>query len=114
MIKSNKPRGEVKLDKSSGSPVISKTANPMRADVNQARGPRSGNAGNTTKQADFMAEKSDRSGYFKQLADMVTGALESRGSGMKSNRPASDDHKALVSLKGDFGRAKRGPTKGNK
>lgn len=114
MIKSNKPRGEVKLDKSDGSPVISKTANPMRADVNQARGPRVGNNGNTTKQGDFLAEKSHRSSYFQDLANMVTGALESRGSGMKHNRPAGDDVKALTSLKGDFGRAKRGPTKGNK
>jgi hypothetical protein len=114
MMKSNKPRGEVKLDKSSGSSVISRTANPMRADVNQGRGPTAGNHGNTTKQGDFLSEKSNRSGYFKQLADMVTGALERRGSGMKHNRPAGDDEKALTSLKGDFGRARRGPTKGNK
>lgn len=114
MIKSNKERGAVKLDKSQGSPVISKTANPHRADPNQGRGPTTGNHGTPSKQKTFLEEKSDRSSYFKQLANMVTGALERRGSGMKSNRPASDDHKALESLKGDWGKAKRGPTKGNK
>jgi hypothetical protein len=80
---------------------------------NQKRGPRTGNTGNPSKRAAFTAEKNDRTSYFKQLADMVTGALESRGSGMRSNRPASDDHKALKSVSPDT-RVKRGPTKGNR
>lgn len=111
--KSNKPRGAVKIDDSRGSPVIRSTANPQRAEINQRRGPTTGNHGTPAKQNAMLMEKSDRTGYFKQLADMVTGALESRGTGMKSNRPSSDDPKALKSLKGDFGRAKRGPTRGN-
>ena len=112
-MKSNKERGPVKIEKNTGSPVISKTANPHRAEINQARGPRTGNAGNTAKQGDFLKEKSSRSSYMAALADMVTGALERRGQGMKPNQPAVDDKQALRSLKGDFGRAKRGPTKGN-
>ena len=68
MPKSNKPRGAVKMDTSSGSPVRRDTANPQRAAVNQAQGPRSGNAGNATKQKSFLAEKSDRTSYFQGLA----------------------------------------------
>lgn len=111
--KSNKPRGAVKLDKASGSPVISKTANPKSAPVNQSRGPTTGNSGNTTKQREFLASKSDRSSYLKDLADMVSSAFGRRGEGMKSNRPASDDHKALESISPNT-RVRRGPTKGNK
>jgi len=109
---SNKPRGAVKLDKASGSPVISKTANPHRADPNQAQGPRSGNVGNATKQKSFLAEKSDRSSYFQQIATMVTDAFGQRGEGMKSNRPSTDDPKGLKSISPNT-RVRRGPTKGN-
>lgn len=111
--KSNKPRGPVKLTKETGSPVISRTANPNRAAVNQSRGPTTGNVGNATKQREFLSTKSDRSGYLKSLADMVANAFGTRGEGMKSNRPASDDHKALKSISPDT-RVKRGPTRGNK
>lgn len=82
MIKSNKPRGPVKLDKSN-SPGTTKTANPQRKDVNQARGPQSGNAGTPAKQKSFLEEKSDRSSRFQQLADMVSNAFGRRGEGMK-------------------------------
>jgi hypothetical protein len=109
---SNKPRGPVKLDKASGSPVISKTANMHRADPNQAPGPRSGNAGNVTKQKSFLAEKSDRSSYFQQIATMVSDAFGQRGQGMKSNRPSTDDVKGLKSISPNT-RVRRGPTRGN-
>jgi hypothetical protein len=112
MPQSNKPRGPVKLDRASGSPVISKTANMHRADPNQAQGPRSGNSGNVTKQKSFLAEKSDRSSYFQDLATMVTDAFGRRGEGMKSNRPSTDDPKALKGISPNT-RVKRGPTKGN-
>lgn len=82
MIKSNKPRGPVKISNES-SPGTTKTANPNRAAVNQAQGPRTGNAGTVSKQRSFLEEKSDRSSRFQQLADMVTGALSRRGDGMK-------------------------------
>lgn len=116
MMKSNKERGAVKIaaEKDPKGTARASTANPMRAEVNQARGPRSGNAGTPAKQGDFLAEKSKRGSYMAALADMVSGALERRGQGMKPNQPAVDDKKALTSLKGDFGRAKRGPTRGNK
>lgn len=85
----------------------------MDKKINQARGPRTGNAGNTDKRHSFLAEKSDRSSYFKDIADMVTGALERRGRGMKSDRPAADDHRALESISPNT-RVKRGPTRGNR
>jgi hypothetical protein len=81
-MKSNKTRGPVKLDKSN-SPGTTKTANPHRADPNQARGPVSGNAGTPSKQKSFLEEKSDRNSRFQQLADMVMNGFSKRGEGMK-------------------------------
>lgn len=82
MTKSNKARGPVKLDKS-GQPTTNKTANPHRADPNQAQGPRSGNSGTASKQKSFLEEKSDRNSRFAQLADMVMAGFGRRGEGMK-------------------------------
>ena len=82
MVTTNKPKGPVKLDKSN-SPGTTKTANPQRASINQARGPQSGNAGTPSKQRSFLEEKSDRSSRFQQLADMVSSAFGKRGAGMK-------------------------------
>lgn len=111
MATSNKPRGAVLLDKSQGSTVISKTANPNRAPANQARGPRTGNAGTPSKQKDFIAEKSRTSSYRSQLADLVTSAFGKRGEGMKPNRPASADPQALKSISPNT-KTRRGPTRG--
>ena len=80
--KSNKPRGKVLISNES-SPGTTKTANPQRKAVNQARGPQSGNAGTPSKQKSFLEEKSDRSSRFQQLADMVSNAFGKRGEGMK-------------------------------
>ena len=108
MPKSNKPRGAVKMDTSSGSPVRRDTANPQRAPVNQAQGPRSGNQGTPSKQRAFLDEKSDRSSYFQGLADMVMDRLAMRG----------EVHKSYISPAlepiSPHTRVKRGPTKGNK
>jgi len=82
MIKSNKARGPVKISNES-SPGTTKTANPQRKDINQARGPVSGNAGTPSKQKSFLEEKSDRNSRFAQLADMVMSGFGKRGAGMK-------------------------------
>lgn len=112
MATSNKPRGAVLLDKSSGSPVISKTANPKRAPVNQARGPQTGNSGTPSKQKSFLAEKSDRGSYMSSLANMVSDAFGRRGQGMKPNQPNPDaDKTALRSISPDT-KTRRGPTRG--
>ena len=106
--KSNKPRGPVKIDTASGSPVRGNTANPQRAAVNQAQGPRTGNTGTPSKQRAFLAEKSDRTGYFQGLADMVMDKLSMRGEVHKSYiSPALEPISANT-------RVKRGPTKGNR
>jgi len=81
--------------------------------VNQKQGPRTGNRGNPTKHSEFMAAKADRISYMGSIADQVSAAFGRRGEGMKSNRPASDDVKALKSISPDT-RVRRGPTKGNK
>ena len=107
MPQSNKPRGAVKMDTSSGSPVISKTANPQRAAVNQSRGPTTGNQGTPTKQKTVLAEKSDRSSYFQSLADMVMDKLAVRG---EVHKPYTSP--ALEPISPNT-RVKRGPTRGN-
>ena len=105
--KSNKPRGAVKIDTAKGSPVISKTANPQRAAVNQGRGPTTGNQGTPSKQKTFLAEKSDRTSYFQQIADMVMSKLTVRGEQHKAyTNPALEPISPNT-------RVKRGPTKGN-
>lgn len=107
-MKSNKPRGPVKIDKGTGSPVIRDTANPQRRAVNQGRGPTAGNQGTPSKQRAFLEEKSDRTSYFKSLADMVTNALTRRGEGHKAHTtPELEPISANT-------RVRRGPTRGNK
>lgn len=105
--KSNKPRGAVKIDSASGSPVISKTANPQRAAVNQSQGPRTGNQGTPVKQKTFLTEKSDRSSYFQQIADMVMDKLTVRGAAH-----ATKINPALEPISPNT-RVRRGPTRGN-
>ena len=50
--------------------------NPEEKSVNQAQGPRSGNAGNTAKRDAFLKEKTG--GFREELADFVMSALEKR------------------------------------
>lgn len=91
-----------------GSPVIRSTANPKRADPNQKQGPRTGNTGTPAKQSAMMMEKSDRTSYFKQLADMVSNALTRRGEGHKAHTsPSLEPISANTQVR-------RGPTRGNK
>ena len=82
MVTTNKPKGPVKISNES-APGTTKTANPNRKAVNQARGPQTGNAGTPGKQKSFLEEKSSRSSRFSQLADMVMAGFGKRGQGMK-------------------------------
>jgi len=59
------------------------TANPQAKPINQKRGPTTGNKGTVSKRDEFMAMKSTSGSEKSALADMVTGALETRGRGMK-------------------------------
>ena len=57
------------------------TKNPQAKEINQKRGPTTGNAGTPTKRNDFMDAKSVSSSEKASLAKMVTDALEMRGRG---------------------------------
>ena len=103
MMKSNKPRGPVKISNES-SPGTTKTANPQRKDPNQAQGPRGGNAGTPSKQKSFLEEKSDRNSRFQQLADMVMNGFSKRGEGMKPHIEAATEP---VSSNTNVGRRKK-------
>ena len=102
MVTTNKPKGPVKINNES-APGTTKTANPNRKAVNQARGPQTGNAGTLSKQKSFLEEKSDRSSRFQQLADMVSNAFGKRGQGMK---PHLEDAVEPVSGNTNVGRRK--------
>jgi hypothetical protein len=83
------------------------TKNPQSRDINQSRGPTTGNENTGTKRADFMAEKKSSGNEKSALADMVTDAVARRGELMRSVRdPAVEPIKANVNVG-------RGPTKGN-
>ena len=59
-----------------------KSTNPQgNKEINQKRGPTTGNAGTPTKRNDFMDAKSASSSEKASLAKMVTDALEMRGRG---------------------------------
>jgi len=50
-------------------------------EINQKRGPTTGNAGTMAKRDTYVAEKTASSGEKSKLAKMVTDALEMRGRG---------------------------------
>ena len=59
-----------------------KSTNPMgNKEINQKRGPTTGNVATGSKRDDFMREKSTSSSEKSTLATMVTSALEMRGRG---------------------------------
>jgi hypothetical protein len=59
-----------------------KSTNPQgNKEINQKRGPTTGNAGTMSKRDTYVAEKTARSGEKAVLAKMVTDALEMRGRG---------------------------------
>ena len=77
------------------------------ASINQKRGPTVGNESTGTKRADFMSEKAKSGSEKSELANMITGAVAARGTGMKGFRDSSTEG---LHTKTNVG---RGPTKGN-
>ena len=75
--------------------------------INQKRGPTTGNESTGTKRADFMAEKSRTGSEKSELAGMITDAVAARGRGMKGFRD-----KAVEGLHTNTN-VGRGPTRGN-
>lgn len=57
------------------------TKNPQSKQINQKRGPTTGNNGTPSKRNEFMAEKSRTGSMRSELANVVTRALEMRGRG---------------------------------
>ena len=81
--------------------------------INQKQGPRVGNKGNAMKLQEFSNEKSARTSYFRQLADMVTAAYTKRGRAMMPDQHGYRDPEALEQISPNT-RVRRGPQKGNK
>ena len=83
------------------------TKNMQAREINQKRGPTTGNENTGSKRADFMSEKARTGSEKSALANMVTDAVARRGELMRSVRdPAVEPVKAKVNVG-------RGPTKGN-
>jgi hypothetical protein len=83
------------------------TKNMQSKDINQKRGPTTGNEATGSKRADFMSEKAKTGSEKSELANMITDAVASRGTGMKGFRDSATEG---LHTKTNVG---RGPTKGN-
>ena len=76
-------RGQVLIEKNKdGSGKVS-VKNPQAKAINQAQGPRMGNAGDAAKRATFVKEKASSGTEKSALANMVMDALAGRGAGMQ-------------------------------
>ena len=62
------------------------TKNMQAKEINQKRGPTTGNMDAGGKRSTFMKEKASTGNEKSALADMVTSAVARRGEGMKSFR----------------------------
>jgi len=62
------------------------TSNPQSKEINQKRGPTTGNMDMGGKRSTFMKDKASSGNEKSALADMVTGAVAARGRGMQSFR----------------------------
>jgi len=87
-----------------------KSTNPMgNKEINQKRGPTTGNAGTMKKRDTYVAEKSASSGEKSKLAGMITDALEMRGRGQ-----AGKTNPALEGLHSTTGKAANPTANGSK
>jgi hypothetical protein len=76
-------RDQVLLEKNkNGSGKVS-VKNMQAKPINQAQGPRMGNAGTPSKRATFQKEKASSGNEKSAIADMITDALSGRGAGMQ-------------------------------
>ena len=83
------------------------TRNMQAKEINQKRGPTTGNHNTGSKRADAMSEKAKSGSEKSEIADMITDAVARRGELMRGVRdPAVEPVKATVNVG-------RGPTKGN-
>jgi hypothetical protein len=81
-----------------------KSSNPQgNKEINQKRGPTTGNVATGSKRADFMSEKSTTGSERSKIASMITDALEMRGRGQAG--------KTNPALEGVSGNTNTGPKK---
>ena len=99
-------KGQVLLEKNRNGSGRVDVRNMQAKPINQAQGPRSGNAGSAEKRATFVKEKASSGNEKSALANMVMDALAGRGAGMK---PYIDP--TVEGLHADTG-PKRNPTAG--
>jgi hypothetical protein len=83
------------------------TKNMQAREINQKRGPQTGNAGTPSKREDFVSAKAKSGSEKSDLANMITDAVAARGRGMKGFRDP-----AVEGLHADTN-VGRGPTRGN-
>ena len=83
------------------------TRNMQAREINQKRGPTTGNHNTSSKRADAQAEKAKTGSEKSEIANMITDAVARRGELMRGVRdPAVEPVAAKVNVG-------RGPTKGN-
>ena len=99
-------RGQVLIEKNKdGSGKVS-VKNMQAKAINQAQGPRMGNAGSADKRATFVKEKASSGNEKSAIANMITDALTGRGAGMQGRIDPT-----VEGLHADTG-PKRNPTAG--
>lgn len=87
-----------------------KSTNPMgNKEINQKRGPTTGNVATGSKRETFMKEKSTVNSERATIADMITGALEMRGRGQ-----AATYNPALEGLHSNTGKSANPTANGSK
>ena len=99
-------KGQVLIEKNKNGSGKVNVRNMQAKPINQAQGPKTGNAGTAAKRGKFMTEKASTGSEKSAIADMIMGALEGRGAGMQGKID-----KTVEGLHSDTG-PKRNPTAG--
>ena len=99
-------KGQVLIEKNKNGSGKVNVRNMQAKPINQAQGPKTGNAGTASKRSKFMSEKASTGTEKSAIADMITAALEGRGAGMQGKID-----KTVEGLHSDTG-PKRNPTAG--
>jgi hypothetical protein len=76
-------KGQVLIEKNKNGSGRVSTKNMQARAINQADGPRMGNAGTPSKRATFVKEKASSGNEKSAIANMITDALTGRGVGMQ-------------------------------
>jgi hypothetical protein len=76
-------RGQVLIEKNKDGSGRVNVKNMQAKPINQAQGPKMGNAGTPSKRDTFQKEKASTGTEKSALANMITDALTGRGAGMK-------------------------------